>query len=69
MSRMSFEPARYSVYRSMSLDRKVIRYKARTVTEPIYEHELVKNIIIYICYEVANKNPNSIYIPITVCFE
>ena len=43
MSRMSFEAARPSVDRIMSLDRKVIGYKTRTVSEPIYEDELVKN--------------------------
>ena len=43
MSRMSFEPARHSVDRSICLDRKVIGYKTRTVCEPIYEGELLKN--------------------------
>ena len=43
MSRMSFEAARPSVDRSMSLERKVIWYKTRIVSEPIYEDELVKN--------------------------
>ena len=37
MSKMSFEPARHSVDRSMSLERNVIRHKTRTVSEPIYE--------------------------------
>ena len=41
MSRMSFESARPSVDRSMSLERKVIGYTARTVSEPIYDDELV----------------------------
>jgi len=42
MSRMSFESARHSVDRSMSLNRKVIGYKTRTISEPIYEDELLK---------------------------
>ena len=42
MSTMSFEPARHSVDRSMSLDRKFIGYKTRTISEPIYEEELLK---------------------------
>ena len=42
MSRMSFESVRHSVDRSMSLDRKVIGYKSRTISEPIYEDELLK---------------------------
>ena len=39
MSRIDFEPVRHSVDRSMSLDRKVIGYKIRYVSEPIYEDE------------------------------
>jgi len=54
---MSFEPARYIIDRSMSLDRKVIGYKTRTISEPIYEEELVKNLTIEICYEATNTNP------------
>jgi len=70
MSRMSFEPTSYSVDRSRSLDSKVIGYKTRTVSEPIYENELLKNMSMEICYEVANTNPNSIYnIPINICLE
>ena len=42
MSRMSFEAARPSLDRLTSLDRKVIGYKTRTLSEPIYEGELVK---------------------------
>jgi len=42
MSRMSFKAARPSVDQTMSLDRKVIGYKTRTISEPIYEDELVK---------------------------
>ena len=53
MSKMSFEPARHSVEQSMSLDRKAIRYKARPISESIYEDELVKNITMEICYEVT----------------
>ena len=63
MSRMSFEPARHSV------DRKVIGYKTRTISEPIYEDELLKNLTMEICYEATKTNPNSIYIPIKICLE
>jgi len=42
MSRMSFEPTRYSIYQSISSDRKVIRYETKTTSEPIHEDELVK---------------------------
>jgi len=66
---MSFEFARLSVDQSMSLDRKIIGYKTRIVSEPIYEDELVKNMTMEICYEATNTNPNSIYIPIKVCLE
>ena len=66
---MSFESARHSVDRSMSLDRKVIGYKTRTVSEPIYEDELLKNLTMEICYEATKTNPNSIYIPIKICLE
>ena len=69
MSRMSFEFTRPIVGRSLSLDRKVIGYKTRTVSEPIYEDELVKNMTIEISYEATNTNPNSIYIPIKVRLE
>jgi len=69
MSRMSFEPTRYSVERSMSLDRKVIRYKTRTISEPIYEDELLKNLTMEICYEAMNTNPNSVYVPIKICLK
>ena len=69
MSTMSFKPARHSVDRSMSVERKIIGYKTRTVSELIYEAELVKNMTIEICYEVTNANPNSIYIPINVCLK
>ena len=54
MSRTSFKPARHIIDRSMSLDRKFIGYKTRTVSELIYEDELVKNITMEICYEVTN---------------
>ena len=64
---MSFEPARHSVDWSMSLDRKVVRYKTIAVSEPIYKDELVKNMTMKICYEATNRNPNSIYILIKVC--
>ena len=69
MSRMSFKPARNSINRSMSLDRKVAGYKTRTIREPIYEYELVKNMTMKICYEVTIINRNSIYIPIKICLE
>jgi len=62
MSRMSFEPARHSVERSMNLDRKVFGYKTRTISELIYEDELLKNLTMEICYKVMNTNPNSIFI-------
>ena len=42
MSRMSFEAVRPSVDRIMSLDRKIIGYKIRTISKPIYKDELVK---------------------------
>ena len=69
MSRMSFEPARHIVDRSMNLDRKVIGYKTRTISEQIHEDELRKNLTMEICYEATNTNPNSIYIPIKICLE
>jgi len=69
MSRMNFEAARPSLDRLTSLDRKVIGYKTRAISELIYEDELVKNITMEICYEATNTNPNSIYIPIKVCLE
>ena len=60
MSQMSFEPARYSIDRSMSLDRKVIGHKTRTTSEPIYENELLKNLTMEICYEATNTDPNDV---------
>jgi len=56
-------------HRNMSLDRKVIEYKIRTISEPIYEDKLVKNITMEICYEATNTNPNSIYTPIKIYLE
>ena len=53
----------------MSPDRKVIGYKTRTVSEPIYKDELVKNMTIEICYDATNTNLNCIYIPIKVCLK
>jgi len=53
----------------MSLDRKVIEYKTKTISEPIYEDELLKNLTMEICYEATNTNSNSIYIPIKICLE
>ena len=69
INRMSFEPARQSVDRSISLDRKVIGYKTRTISEPIYQDELLKNLTMEIWYEATKTNPNSIYIPIKICLE
>ena len=69
MSRLSSELVRHSVDESMSLDRKVIRHKPRTISESICQNELVKNMIIEICYEVMNINANSIYILIKVCLD
>jgi len=69
MGIMSFESTRYSVDRSKSLNRKVIGYKTKTISEPIYEDELLKNLTMEICYEATNTNPNSIYIPIKICLE
>ena len=69
MNRMSFEHTRHNVDWSMSLDRKVICYKIRTINKPIYEDEIVKNVNIEICYEAINTNPNSIYILIKICLE
>ena len=37
MSRINFKPIRHSVDSSISLDRKVIGYKTRIISEPIYE--------------------------------
>ena len=53
----------------MSLDKKDIQNKTRTISEPIYEDELVKNMTMEISYEATNTNLNSIYIPIKVCLE
>ena len=66
---MSFKAKRPSIDRLTSVGRKVIGYKTRTVSEPIYEDELVKNMTMEICYEATNTNPNSIYILIKVCLE
>ena len=66
---MSFEAARPSIDWLPSLDRKVIGYKTRTVSEPIYEDELVKNMTMEICYEATNTNPNNIHVLIKVCLE
>ena len=46
---MSFEAVRLNIDQLMSLDRKVIGYKTRTVCEPIYEDELIKNMTMKIC--------------------
>ena len=53
----------------MSLDKKVIGKKMRTISEPICKVELVKNITIEICYKVTNTNSNSIYILINICLD
>jgi len=67
MSRMSFEAARPSLDRLTSLERKDIGYKTRTVSKPISDDELVKNMIKEMAYEANNTNPNRIYILIEVC--
>ena len=54
MSRMSFEAARPNLDWLTSPDKKVIGYKTRTVSEPIYEDELVKNMTMKISYEATN---------------
>jgi len=43
MTRINFESSRHNVDRNMSLDRQVIGYKIRIVSEPICNDELVKN--------------------------
>ena len=68
MSRLSFETTRQSVDQSMSLGKEVSGYKIRTISEPIYEDELVRKLTMDICYEGTNTNPISIYIPINICF-
>jgi len=40
VSRISFELIRHNIDPSMSLDRKVIRYTTKTISEPIYEDEI-----------------------------
>ena len=69
ISRMSFESARHNIDGSMSLHRKVIGYKIRTISGPIYENKLVKNLTMDICYEATNTNRNGIYILIKICLE
>ena len=69
MSTISFELARHSVDRNMSLDKKKNFGTTRTVSEPIYKDELVKNMTMEICYEVSNTNPNSIYVQINICLD
>ena len=56
ISRISFELARHSVDWNMRLDRKVIGYKIRTVSELIYKDELEKSITTEIRYETTNTN-------------
>ena len=43
MSRMSFEPTKDSVDRTMNLDKKSLDTKQGLFSEPIYEDELIKN--------------------------
>ena len=69
MSKMSLKSIRHSVDRSMSLGRKVMGYRMRTVSGLIYEDRLVKNMIMEIYYEVTNANPKGIYVIIYVCLE
>ena len=64
---MSFEHARRSVNQSISLDRKIIGYKARNGREPICEE--VKNITMEIYEEDTNTNSNGIHTLINVCLE
>ena len=56
MSTMSFKYVRNSVDQSMSLHRKVIGYKTRTVSGLVCKDELVKNMTIEICYEATKTN-------------
>ena len=51
------------------LDRKIIEYKTRTISELIYEDELVKNITTGACYEITNTITNNIYILINIYLE
>jgi len=53
----------------MSLDRKAIGYITKTVTEPSYQDELVKNMSMEICYKFNTIIPNNICIPINTCLE
>ena len=64
---MSFESTRHSVDQSTCLDKKVIGCNIITISEQIYEDELIKNMIRETCYEVTDINPSSSYIPINVC--
>ena len=63
MSRMSFEAARPSIDRIMSLKRKVIRYKIRTASEPIYDDELIKNMTIETLQHAAQFETGSFRSP------
>lgn len=47
--------------------RKVVGYKTKTISEPVYEDEL--NMKMESLYEITGTNPNSIYIPINICIE
>ena len=49
---MSFEPARHSTDRSMSLNRKVVGYRTKTISESIYEDELVKNMTMKLLMQI-----------------
>jgi len=53
MSRMSFKPIRHNVDQSMSLDRKVIGYKTRTISELTNEDELKIRLEGYNRYELT----------------
>ena len=66
MSITSLESTRASADRGMSLERKVIGYKTRAISEPIYEDKLVKSMTMEIYYEITNTNLNIVYIPIKV---
>ncbi|XP_021721370.1 uncharacterized protein LOC110688928 [Chenopodium quinoa] len=47
--------------------RKVIGYKTKTVSEPVYEDEV--NMQMEASNEISSTNPNIIYIPIDACIE
>ena len=48
-------------------DRKLIGFKTKTISEPVYEEDEELNMQVEACLRVTN--PNSIYIPIVICIE